>query len=84
MCSSMGNAGINWDHKTRLNLYRDLEKNSKSVRDMIERSNSIIYYTKYNTVEFFSHEKSIGEIKNKENMNIRQFAKNLGKIYTEV
>lgn len=84
MCSSMGSGASNWNHKTRLNLYRDEAKNSKTVRDMLNRSNSIIYYKKYNTVEFFSHERSIGEVNNKNNMNIRQLAKNLGKIYTEV
>ena len=83
MCSSMGSA-INDLHATRFNLFRDEKRNSKTVKEMLDRSNSIIYYKKYNTVEFFSHERSIGEVKNKDNMDIRQLAKNLGKIYTEV
>ena len=86
MCSSMGSTSKLWNdtHETRINLYRDEKRNSKTVKEMLDRSNSIIYYKKYNTVEFFSHERSIGEVKNKDNMDIRQLAKNLGKIYTEV
>ena len=86
MCSSMGSTSKLWNdtNETRINLYRDEKRNSKTVKEMLDRSNSIIYYKKYNTVEFFSHERSIGEVKNKDNMDIRQLAKNLGKIYTEV
>lgn len=85
-CSSGKGRSVSdaWEHKTRLNLYRDWGKNSKTVMNMFDMANSIIYYKKYNTVEFFSHERSIGEVKNKDNMNIRQLAKNYNKIYNEV
>lgn len=84
MCSNLGGTSANLDHKTRLNIYRDWKKNSKTVLNMVERADTIMYFKKYNTVMFFSHEGEIGEVKNKDNMNIRQLAKNYKKRYEEV
>lgn len=76
--------GINYDHKTNLKLYRDFNKNSKKVKDMIEASDTIMYFKKYNTVSFMRHEGELGEVQNVDNMDMRTVAKNLDKRYDEV
>ena len=66
------------------NLYRNEHDNSKTVRLMLERCDTMMYIAKTNTVAFMSHEGQIGEAKNVDNMNIAIVAKNLSKRYERV
>ena len=67
-----------------LNLHSDDSENSKTMKNIIKNSNTIMYHTKTNLVEFYKQEGLVGTAKNVDKMNMRRVAKNLGKQYIEV
>lgn len=61
----------------------DLTQNAPIVNEKLEQADTLFWNKKPNTISFLRHEGSLLEVKNLDNVNVRELAKKLGKRYDE-
>ena len=72
----------NWGEKV-YKFSSDLTKNSPMVNEKLEQADTLFWNKKPNTISFLRHEGSLLEVKNLDNVSVRELAKKLGKRYDE-
>lgn len=61
----------------------DLSQNPPMVNEKLEQADTLFWNKKPNTISFLRHEGALLEVKNLDNISVRELAKQLGKRYDE-